>query len=94
VEICRRHPGFEEDLIVSIEDHQTFALWHLGLIEWGKALRSWGIRVEGRRELAQALPRWNAGPHAHAQMRKGKRHEAPHSTTPLPTRSPPERFRS
>jgi hypothetical protein len=84
VEICRRHPGFEEDLIVAIEDHQVFAHWHLGLVEWGKTLRSGGIRVEGRRDLARALPRWNAGPHAHAQMCKGKGHEAPHSNNSLP----------
>jgi DNA-binding HxlR family transcriptional regulator len=88
VEICRRHPGFEEDLIVAIEDPQVFAQWHLGLVEWGKALRSGSIRIEGRRDLARALPTWNAGPQAHAQMRKGKRHEVPHSTTSLPTRSP------
>ena len=89
VEICRRHPGFEENLIVAIEDHQAFAKWHLGLVEWSRALRSGAIRVEGRRELARALPRWNAGPQAHAQMRKGNRQEAPHSTTPLPTGTPP-----
>jgi DNA-binding HxlR family transcriptional regulator len=70
-EICRRHPGFEEDLTVVIEDPQVFARWHLGLVEWGRALRSGAIRVEGRRDLARALPRWNAGPQAHAQMRKG-----------------------
>jgi DNA-binding HxlR family transcriptional regulator len=94
VEICLRHPGFEEDLIVAIEDHQAFAQWHLGLVEWGKVLRSGGIRVDGRRDLARALPAWNAGPQAHAQMRKGKRREAPHSTTSLPTRSPLEGLRS
>jgi DNA-binding HxlR family transcriptional regulator len=94
VEICRRHPGFEADLIVVIEDHQAFAQWHLGLVEWGRALRSGAIRVEGRRDLARALPRWNAGPQGHAQMRKGKGHEAPHSTTSPPTHSPPERLRS
>jgi DNA-binding HxlR family transcriptional regulator len=87
VEICRRHPGFEEDLIVAIEDHQVFARWHLGLVEWGKALRSGGIRIEGRRDLARALPTWNAGPQGHAQMRTGKGHEVSHSTTSLPTHS-------
>jgi hypothetical protein len=77
VEICRRRPGFEEDLIVAIEDHQIFAQWHLGLVEWGRALRSRAIRVEGRRELARGLPRWNAGPQAHAHMRNGNKQEAP-----------------
>ena len=84
VEICRRHPGFEEDLIVAIENPQVFAQWHLGLIEWGKVLRSGAIRVEGRRDLARALPRWNAGPQAHARMRKGEEaHPGPHAGSPL-----------
>jgi hypothetical protein len=50
----------------------VFAQWHLGLVERGKALRSGAIRVEGRRDLARALPRWNAGPQAHARVRKRK----------------------
>jgi len=69
-EVCAKHPGFEEDLVVAIEDSQAFARWHLGLIEWEEALRSGGIRVEGRRDLARALPTWNAGPHVHTQWRK------------------------
>jgi DNA-binding HxlR family transcriptional regulator len=35
VEICRRQPGFEEDLIVAIEDHQMFAKWAPGLGRMG-----------------------------------------------------------
>ena len=72
VEICRRHPGFEEDLIVTIKDPLVFARWHLGLVEWGRVLRSEAVRVEGRQDLARALPRWNAGPQAQIQMRKRK----------------------
>jgi len=74
VEICRRHPGFEEDLIVTIVDPQVFAQWHLGLVGWGQVLRSRGVRIEGRRNLARALPTWNAGPQTHKQRRKGKGH--------------------
>jgi FAD/FMN-containing dehydrogenase/DNA-binding HxlR family transcriptional regulator len=72
VEVCRRHPGFEENLIVTIEDPQVFALWHLGRIEWGDVLRSGGIRVEGLRDLARMLPTWNEGPEAHARIREKK----------------------
>jgi DNA-binding HxlR family transcriptional regulator len=84
VEICRRHPGFEEDLMVAIKDPLMFARWHLGLIEWGYVLRTGAIRVEGRRDLARALPRWNAGPQAHAQMREGTRtHSGTRAGSPL-----------
>jgi DNA-binding HxlR family transcriptional regulator len=72
VETCRRHPGFDEDLIVAIEDPLMFARWHLGLVEWGQVLRTRAIRVEGQRDLARALPTWNAGPEAHKQRREEK----------------------
>jgi DNA-binding HxlR family transcriptional regulator len=76
-EICSKHPGFEEDLIVAIEDSNAFGAWHLGLIDWGEALRSGKIRVDGRRDLARALPTWNAGPQLHAQVR-GNPARGPH----------------
>jgi len=75
MEICRRHTGFEEDLIVTIQDPLAFAKWHLGLVEWGRVLRSGGVRMEGRRDLARALPTWNAGPQAHVQRREGRMRE-------------------
>lgn len=84
VEICRRYPGFEEDLIVAIEDPLVFAEWHLGLVEWGKALRSEAIRVEGRRDLARSLPKWNASPQVQVQMRKRKGYTPVHTQTPGP----------
>lgn len=63
-ELCEKHPGFDEDLVVVVEDTVAFARWHLGQIEWGDALRSGAIRVIGSPELARALPTWNrrAGP--------------------------------
>ncbi len=63
-EICEKDPGFDEDVIVAVEDTVAFARWHLGQLEWGEAVRSGGIRVSGSRELARALPTWNsrAGP--------------------------------
>jgi hypothetical protein len=74
VEICRRRPGFEEDLIVTIVDPQVFAKWHLGLVGWDRVLRSGGVQLEGCRDLARALPTWSAAPQAHRQRRKEKRH--------------------
>ncbi|MGH2572130.1 MAG: FAD-binding protein [Actinomycetota bacterium] len=83
VEVCRKHPGFEEDLIVTITDPHGFALWHLGRIGWGDALRSGGIRVEGRRDLARALPTWNEGPEAHTRMRERKARPKARRRSPL-----------
>jgi hypothetical protein len=74
VEICRRRPGFEEDLIVAIVDPHVFAKWHLGLVGWDGVLRSGGVRMEGRKDLARALPTWNAAPQAHKQRRIEKGH--------------------
>lgn len=70
VEVCQTDPGFEEDLIVVVAESMTFARWHLGLVEWGEALRSGHIEITGRPELARALPTWNAGPDKHAHMRQ------------------------
>jgi hypothetical protein len=48
--------------VVTITDPLTFARWHLGLVEWGAALRSGQVQVQGPRALSRALPTWNAGP--------------------------------
>lgn len=82
VELCRRHPGFEEDLVVAIHDPQAFASWHLGFVEWGVALRAGVIHVAGRPDLAAALPTWNAGPRIHARARR--EHTPPPSWMPGP----------
>jgi DNA-binding HxlR family transcriptional regulator len=57
-EVCKHHPGFDEDLIVET-DGKTFAHWHLKHLEWADALRSGRIRVTGPRALGRALPTWN-----------------------------------
>ena len=59
-EICETHPGGEEDLVVIVHDPIVFAGWHLGELQWGDALRSGAIDVQGSRALARALPTWNA----------------------------------
>jgi FAD/FMN-containing dehydrogenase/DNA-binding HxlR family transcriptional regulator len=58
-ELCHKHPGFDEDLVVVVKDSQALARWHLGLVEWGDALRAGDIGVIGPRQLAMALPTWN-----------------------------------
>jgi FAD/FMN-containing dehydrogenase/DNA-binding HxlR family transcriptional regulator len=68
-EVCSFDPGFGEDAIITVEDDLAFARWHLGLLEWGDALRSGGIRIEGRREITHAVPTWNAGPEVHRAVR-------------------------
>jgi DNA-binding HxlR family transcriptional regulator len=57
-ELCKRHPKFDEDLIVQT-DARTFARWHLKQIEWMDAVRAGRITVIGPRALATALPTWN-----------------------------------
>lgn len=57
-EVCKRHPRFEEDLVVET-DAKTFVRWHLKHIEWAAALRSGRIRIRGPRPLVRALPTWN-----------------------------------
>jgi len=57
-EICRTHPGFEEDIVVTAES-MALAEWHLGHIEWVDALRTEKITVSGPPRLSRALPGWN-----------------------------------
>jgi DNA-binding HxlR family transcriptional regulator len=58
-EICEKHPGGDEDLIVEIHDPLAFTRWHLGELPWRDALRSGAIELTGNRALARALPTWN-----------------------------------
>lgn len=58
-EICEKHPGGEEHLVVTVNDPLAFARWHLGELRWGAALRSGAIEVRGPRALARALPTWH-----------------------------------
>jgi DNA-binding HxlR family transcriptional regulator len=57
-EVCMKHPGFAEDLIVTAEP-EWFVKWHMGWVSWQQALREGQIAVEGPRDLARALPTWN-----------------------------------
>jgi DNA-binding HxlR family transcriptional regulator len=57
-EVCRTHPGYDEDLIVQAES-VAIAEWHLGRIEWADALRQQRIQVEGPTHIAKRFPTWN-----------------------------------
>ncbi len=91
-EVCRFDPGFGDDVVVGIEDPLTFARWHLGLVDWTVGLRSGAIRLEGPRDLCQALPTWNSGPEIHARMR-AEHERAPGGRPALPAEAIPGRQR-
>lgn len=57
-EVCTKHPGFDEDLVVETSA-MILARWHTKQMEWSHGIRSGTIRVTGSRELAKALPTWN-----------------------------------
>jgi hypothetical protein len=61
-EVCEKHPGGEEDLVVLVTDPVAFAKWHLGELRWSEALRSGAIEVQGIRTLARTLPTWHRDP--------------------------------
>jgi DNA-binding HxlR family transcriptional regulator len=57
-EVCQKHPGFEEDLVVTAKP-EPFINWHTGWLSWQQALREGQITVAGPRDLARSLPTWN-----------------------------------
>ena len=57
-EVCRTHPGFEEDLVVRAQS-RALAEWHLGRITWADAIKHHQIEVSGPPRLAKGLPTWN-----------------------------------
>ena len=57
-EVCRKHPGYQEDLIVEAES-VALAEWHLGRTQWATAIAAGRITVRGMPKLAKALPTWN-----------------------------------
>jgi hypothetical protein len=46
-EVCEKHPGGEEDLVVVVSDPVAFARWDLGELEWGDAARGGGRSRSG-----------------------------------------------
>jgi hypothetical protein len=57
-ELCERHPGGEEDLVVVVNDPLAFARWELGELAWGEVVRGGAIQLQGPPVLARALPTW------------------------------------
>jgi DNA-binding HxlR family transcriptional regulator len=57
VDMCLIDPGYEVDVFV--EGHvRTMVDYWLGTIEFGDAVRSGDLRVDGPRPLVRALPTW------------------------------------
>ncbi len=59
VTLCLTDPGYEIDLWVTANLSVFFRLW-LGRIEYGEALREYGVTVEGVPRLVRAFPDWFA----------------------------------
>lgn len=75
-EVCHKHPGFDEDLIVVVHDAQVFARWHLGLVEWVDALRADAVHVDGPRDLARARCRHGTAVGRHRRSGGSRCHRA------------------
>ena len=60
VSVCLKPPGFAPDLVVRADLKLFYRVW-LGYLDWGAALRSGGITVEGAPALARDLPRGSSG---------------------------------
>jgi DNA-binding HxlR family transcriptional regulator len=57
-EVCVKHPGFDEDLVV-VADAEWFVKWHMGWIPWSRAVRAGRITISGPPALRRAFPTWN-----------------------------------
>jgi len=58
-EICKKYPGFDEDLYVTAEA-EAFVKWHAGQLTWAAATRDGRIQLHGPLWLVRAFPTWNA----------------------------------
>ncbi|HEX2087713.1 MAG TPA: helix-turn-helix domain-containing protein [Solirubrobacteraceae bacterium] len=56
-EVCRRPPGFDEDLVVT-SDTKWLARWHMGRLALGQAMHAGLITVAGPRSLVREFARW------------------------------------
>ncbi len=56
-EVCVKPPGFDVDAVVATSS-EWLALWHMGRIPLGAAIRRGLIRVDGPRTLVRALTTW------------------------------------
>jgi DNA-binding HxlR family transcriptional regulator len=60
-EICYSHPGGEPDVFISARS-EAFTRWHLGVLDWRRALADGSISVSGTARLTRAIPTWNRHP--------------------------------
>lgn len=56
-EVCAKHPGFDEDLVVAA-DRETLALWHCGKLSYREARAGGRLQVEGVPALVRSFPDW------------------------------------
>ncbi len=55
-EVCVKHPGYEEDLVVTA-DPEWLARWVLGELSLGQGLKAGVVEVSGSRGLVRTLGR-------------------------------------
>ncbi len=60
-ELCYSHPGGDPDVFVTAKS-EAFTRWHLGTLEWRRAVADGSICVVGHSKLVRAVPRWNRHP--------------------------------
>ena len=60
-ELCYSHPGGEPDVFVTATS-DAFTRWHLGTLEWRRAVGDGSIAIVGPSRLVRAVPRWNRHP--------------------------------
>lgn len=56
-EVCRKPPGFPDDLTVTTEI-EWLAKWHMGTMSLGQAMHARKITVDGPRRLVRDLAQW------------------------------------
>lgn len=57
VEVCRKPPGPEEDLVIRTTVRRLAEIWR-GLRNFEAEVRSGGVRLEGNAEVRRAAPGW------------------------------------
>lgn len=57
VSLCMQHPGFDIDLLVTVDTASFYRVW-FGWIPMGQALEEGTIQLDGPPALVRAFPRW------------------------------------
>jgi DNA-binding HxlR family transcriptional regulator len=56
-EVCRKPPGFDEDLAIT-SDTDWLAKWHMGQLSLGQAMHAGVITLDGPRHLVREFSAW------------------------------------